>query len=302
MKRDQKSQKGLDWKRLILGQPGLYWAAVKKFNQDNGFFLASAITFDLLICLIPSILLLLGLIGNYLYEDRAVLDQIRRYLDTAVPSLDPQIMDNLWKVIRDRQIVGILGFGGLLWASTWIFGSLRTALNIIFQAKGRGVFWGKGIDVLMVFAGGILFLVSLFLTSGITFLQQSRLTPWIGLGPIAQWALKYVVPFVFTFFMFILIYRIIPNRGVRLRSVLHGALFSSVLWDIVKHLFEWYVLHLGRFSALYGSLSTLAVFFFWIYYSSCVLLLGGEVVYIKHTHLAGEPDANDAVKGVNQLK
>jgi uncharacterized BrkB/YihY/UPF0761 family membrane protein len=31
---------------------------------------------------------------------------------------------------------------------------------------------------------------------------------------------------------------------------------------------------------VYGSLSTLAIFFFWIYYSSAILLLGGEVAFL----------------------
>jgi len=45
-------------------------------------------------------------------------------------------------------------------------------------------------------------------------------------------------------------------------------------------LFGWYVLHLGRFSMVYGSLSTLAVFFLWIYYSSAILILGEEVAFL----------------------
>jgi uncharacterized BrkB/YihY/UPF0761 family membrane protein len=31
---------------------------------------------------------------------------------------------------------------------------------------------------------------------------------------------------------------------------------------------------------LYGSLSTLGVFFFWIYYSSLILLLGAEIAFL----------------------
>jgi membrane protein len=45
-------------------------------------------------------------------------------------------------------------------------------------------------------------------------------------------------------------------------------------------LFGWYVLHLGRFSTVYGSLGTLAIFFFWVYYSSAILILGGEVAFL----------------------
>jgi membrane protein len=72
------------------------------------------------------------------------------------------------------------------------------------------------------------------------------------LGPIIRLILKYLVPFFFT----------------------------SLLWEVAKQLFGWYILHLGRFSMVYGSLSTLVIFFLWIYYSSTILLLGGEVAFL----------------------
>ena len=59
---------------------GLLWLALKKFNRDNGFFLSSGITFNILINLIPFILLLLALVGTYLYNDQEVLDHIHAYL------------------------------------------------------------------------------------------------------------------------------------------------------------------------------------------------------------------------------
>jgi membrane protein len=77
--------------------------------------------------------------------------------------------------------------------------------------------------------------------------------------------------------MCFLIYKIIPNRKIHFGTALQAALFTGVFWEVAKQLFGWYVLHLGRFSMVYGSLSTLAIFFFWIYYSSAILLLGGEV-------------------------
>jgi uncharacterized BrkB/YihY/UPF0761 family membrane protein len=36
----------------------------------------------------------------------------------------------------------------------------------------------------------------------------------------------------------------------------------------------------GRFSLIYGSLSALIIFILWVYYSSSILLLGGEVALL----------------------
>lgn len=43
----------INWRKHILPKFHFLWAALKKFDDDNGFFLSSGVTFDLLICLIP---------------------------------------------------------------------------------------------------------------------------------------------------------------------------------------------------------------------------------------------------------
>ncbi len=102
---------------------GLLWRALKKFNADNGFFLSSGITFNILINLIPFIILLLAVVGVYLYNDQEVLGHMRIYLRNVAPTMDPKIMSNLMDVIQKRQAMGILGFAGLIWFSTWVFSS-----------------------------------------------------------------------------------------------------------------------------------------------------------------------------------
>lgn len=271
----------INWGERLIGKIRFLRDVLKKFDDDHGFFLSAGITFNFLICLIPLIFLLLALVGTYLYSDQVVLRYIREYLQNVVPSIDPKIMENISRVIQDRKIVGILGIGGLIWTSTWVFSSLRTALNIVFQAKGgRSILRGKAIDLLMIFLAIISLLISMILTSAITLIQGYRFQTLIDIGPILQWLLKYLVPFFFTFWMYFLVYEIIPNKKIQFRTALQAAFFTSLLWEVAKQLFGWYVLHLGRFSMVYGSLSTLAIFFLWIYYSSAILILGGEVAFL----------------------
>ena len=190
-------------------------------------------------------------------------------------------MRTILQITQTRKIVGILGIGGLLWTSTWVFSSLRTALNRIFQVEGgRGIVKGKAIDLLMIFLAGIALLMSMTLTSAVTFLQSYRLPAAIDMAPFIQWILKYPIPLFLTFWMFFWVYEIIPNRKVKIRPALKAALFSSLLWEIAKQLFGLYVRHLGRFSVVYGSLGTIAILFLWIYYSSAILLLGGEIAVL----------------------
>ena len=259
---------------------GLLWQALKKFNDDNGFFLSSGVAFNILITLFPFIMLLLALVGTYLYKDQEVLNHIRAYIRDVAPTVDPKIMGNLMDLIQKRRIVGILGFVGLLWTSTWVFSSLRIALNIVFRAKkSQGMIQGIMVDLLMIVLVGILLIVSMILSPVVIFLQGYQ--GWIPLavGPTIQWILKYLLPFILTYCMLSLIYKIIPHSKVHIKSALQAALFTSLLWELAKHLFAWYVVHLARYSIFYGSLSTLVIFVFWVYYSSTILVVGGEFAY-----------------------
>jgi len=270
------------FKRLkkFLKNFGLLWQALRKFNDDNGFFLSSGIAFNILINLIPFILLLLALVGTYLHNDQEVLNHIRAYFRDVAPALDPKVTKNLMDVMQNRQIVGILGFVGLLWFSTWVFGSLRIALNIVFRVeKSRGLLRGIGIDLLMILLAGILLLMSMILSSFVTFLQNYQGQIPVAMGPTIQWILKYLLPFFLTYCMFFLIYRIIPNKKAHFTSALQAALFASLLWELAKHLFGWYVVHLAGYSIFYGSLSTLVIFVLWVYYSSTILVVGWEFAY-----------------------
>jgi len=264
----------------ILKSFGLFWKALKKFNGDNGFFLSSGIAFNILVNLIPFIVVLLALAGAYLYNAQEVLNHIRVYFRDVFPALDPEIMKNLMDVIKNRQIVGILGFVSLLWFSTCVFSSLRIALNIVFRVeKSGGILRGIGIDLLMIYLAGTLLLVSMILSSVVIFLQGYQGQIPVVIGPTIQWVLKYLLPFFLTVGMFFLIYKIIPNKEVHFKSALQAAIFTGLLWELAKHLFTWYVVHLARYSILYGSLSTLIVLVLWVYYSSTILVVGGELAY-----------------------
>ena len=67
-----KPTHSMRFKRLkkVLKNFGLLWQALRKFNDDNGFFLSSGIAFNILINLIPFIMLLSALVGTYLYNDQ----------------------------------------------------------------------------------------------------------------------------------------------------------------------------------------------------------------------------------------
>lgn len=254
-------------------------SALVKFDRDRGFFLASGIAFQMLLCLVPFALLVLSFAGSYLVAHERVIEQVGRYLEQAAPALDPAIQQNLLEIVSHRRTTGIVGTVALLWLSTSVFGGLRISLNTIFEVpKARGTLHGFGFDLIMMVLCGCAFLLSVGLTAVFEYLRRrpSPLFPVVTERLLGN-SLAYVVPFAVILLICFLIYHMVPNRRVSMHAALLGAVFTGVLWEAAKHLFTWYVTAFGSYSLIYGSLSAAAVLLVWTYYSAAVLLLGAEV-------------------------
>lgn len=271
----------------------LLGSALVKFDRDRGFFLASGIAFQVLLCLVPFAMLLLSFAGSYLFADERVADQLGRYFAQAAPALDPGVRREFLGIVSHRGTYGVVGTVGLLWIATTVFGWLRIALNTIFGvAKARGTLRGLGLDLAMILLSGAAFLVSVGLTAAFEYLRHlpSPLFP-AETGLLLNVALAYVVPFLVTLLICFLIYLIVPDRRVSARAAILGALFTGVLWEAAKHLFTLYVSTFGSYSIVYGSLGAAAVLLVWTYYSAAVLLLGAEVTALLDGLPARQPSS-----------
>ena len=276
-------------------------SAVKKFDRDRGFFLASGIAFQVLLCLVPLALLVLSFAGTYLLSNDSVTEQVERYLARAAPVFDPSLQKGLLEIVTHRQTSGLIGTIGLLWMATTVFSWLRMALDTIFDVpKPHGTLLGFAVDLGMIVLSAASFLASVGLTAAIEYLQRAQTAIFPAApGLLLKIALSFGVPFAATLLFCFLIFRLLPNRRVAARSAVWGAVFTGVLWEASKHLFTWYVLSFGSYSIVYGSLGAAAVVLVWTYYSAAVLLLGAEVTALLEVRLqtGRQLPQNDSASG-----
>lgn len=76
---------------------------------------------------------------------------------------------------------------------------------------------------------------------------------------------------------FSLIYRFGTSRWTKGTPIFPGAILAAISWAIVSLLFRFYVAHIGIYNKIYGTLGTVAVLMLWLYLSSLVMLLGGQI-------------------------
>jgi membrane protein len=257
-----------------------------KAGQDDIFFLAGGIAFNVLLGAVPFLLLLISLFGYLLQtavEDphQVVLDYVLRVLPASRTVIEVT-RDRVEDLVSGTTRFGILGLLLLIWVSTRLIGSLRSALRDVFDIQeDRGIIGGKLFDAKMVVVAGTLFVANTAITVALEAVQTYGIE-LLGLrqGGVVQAAqalYAQILAYAFIFVMFVLIYRFLPARRIPWRIALVSATFTSVVFELLKSAFAWYVANLAEYGSTYGVFASIVVLIFWIYYSAVVFVLGGEV-------------------------
>ena len=72
------------------------------------------------------------------------------------------------------------------------------------------------------------------------------------------------------------IYTYIPNKKLSFISQIPGAVFVAAAWSIFTFGFSLYIEYFSGFTA-YGTLGTIVLFLFWLYFCSYIMLMGAVI-------------------------
>jgi membrane protein len=260
--------------------------AFQRFDENDLFTSAAAMSYFGLLTLFPALLTLLAL-SNRTTAGTEMLSQIMQAY--------PGSREFLRATIRSLSTVGTGGvitcIVVVLWAGSWVFAVIERAMNRIWRTKPRPFLHGRLLTVAMIGAVGLLLAASVLVTSIVVTLQQyaerlplrvlQRFT-WLMMIGSAFWQLVFLLLSVLvTFTLFTVVYRFMPNSRVTLRDALPGAILGGALWEGAKYLFAW-SLHYFHYDQIYGSVGAVVALLTWGYVSSLILLFGAQLTEVFH--------------------
>jgi len=162
-----------------------------------------------------------------------------------------------------------------------VFSSLENALNVVFKVKkGRHFLWSIFLSIIIITLIIVIILLSFIASSLIPLLKTLKpMFPQLQIGLITGFLIRYVVPFLIVLFTVTVLYILLPKCKVKTIHAFIGALFTTIFLEIAKHIFTWYVGTVVKFGTIYGPLTAFVVFLLWVFYSSCIFLIGAEIVH-----------------------
>ena len=255
--------------------------------NDNTLRLAASLAFYTVFSLAPIIIIATAVAAMIVGEEvahRTLIDQI----DGLVGEAGAVAVSDVLKSAdaSNRSVLAtIIGVGSLLVGSTAVFAELQAALNQIWDVQAapegtrmiRKLVVDRLVSFSLVLGIGFLLLVSLIISAILAFVEES-LNVWLPMAWVWRLA-NIVVSYLVVTFIFMAIYKILPDVKITWRDVLVGAAVTALLFTLGKFFIG---LYLGQvpLAGTYGAAGSFVVLLIWIYYSALICFFGAEFTQV----------------------
>ena len=275
-----------------------------KWNDDSVFFSAAAISFNVLITILPLGLLIITFSGLAFQGDSDLQQGLTQWMDTANPLIPDTTRQEIVNTINSGRtgVPGIIGFVFLLWLVSRLFGTIRTALDRIFEVdKGRNIVLGKLYDFLLALLVAVCFISALLFSAMARLVVESPVgdvvSQWPLIGRLTGGGLARILGVSFTLLLFFTLFKAAPNKKIGYRQALLATFIAALFTYLGTHVYVWAISQPG-WGLVYGSLARVMATFFLLYWE-CVILLGAaEISEVVH-HERNVNRINRKVRGRN---
>ena len=260
--------------------------SIIKSVVDNDFFgMAAEMGFMLVIGFFPFVLFLtalFGWIGKHVF-----MQPIFIFMNNIMPDDVVQLLNTVLEEVfffSKGGFVAVLGFAITLILSTNTLAIVLKGLNRAYKVEEtRSFIYTRLLSLVMVFVNTLV----LFLSINLIIFGKviiNFLTTYLGLSQHAGNIMLFVrwpIAFMALFIMAYLSYYILPDLGghekLRRHSALPGTIFFCLSWLLGSWCFSFYINNLHTYNFVYGTIAGFAVMMVWLYYTSILILIGGEI-------------------------
>ena len=254
--------------------------ALERFGETRATQAAASLAYYIFFSLFPLLLVLISLTSSVLRSDQAQQRTIS-FIQDAVPVSQQLLEQNINRVLELRGTVGIIGLVSLLWSASGAFTILSQNINRAWTRAEDLNFLEKRLVGFGIIGGIVLLLLLSLASTMLVNLLPQLTTPLqkLGINVSNLWGLAArLISWVFTFGMFLALYRWVPNTEVSWQAAAWGAGVAGLGWELAKAGFVWYLRSgLAGYELIYGSLGTVVALLFWIYLSGNIALLGAYI-------------------------
>ena len=271
------------WKKRIGRLPvfGVLFRAALLGREDHAKDMAASIAFFSFLSLFPLLLGLVALVSSVL-KSEALMGRIMAAVNEFFPVGAGFVTDNIDSLIRLRGAAGIASVLVLLWSARKMVGAISRGINLALHLERNiAVFLSPLRNFGLILAVTLLMFASTAVTPVIDVLVGQS-PGWVpaSLQDRLDVFGSQLISTASTAALIMVTYLLVPYERPAWRQIWPGMLTATVLIELGKKVFVYYVENVSRLDAVYGSISSVIVLLFWLYFFGRILLYGAEVMAV----------------------
>jgi membrane protein len=256
--------------------------AGKQFVADDCMGLAQQVAYSALLAFLPSVILLIGLLGLF---GTGAFDSLEKFVGSVAPHGVISMIDLAKKDAAQNKggsaIAFVVGLFGGVWAASGGMGAVIKAVNRAYDRMETRPFWKVRLTAIVLVAATGIVLAGMFLLiifGGSLGDAIAKKTP-LGGGFTVVWNIaRWPIAFLAILLFFALVYYLAPNREQRdWKWVTPGSLVGAALWLLLSGLFALYTSFSSSYARTYGSLAGGIILLLWLNYTAWAILFGAEL-------------------------
>jgi membrane protein len=293
--------------------PKSFWAMLKQtfsgIGKDNVLKLSASLAYYTIFSLGPMMIVVLFL-ADMFWGREAIQGRLHAQIQGLVggkAALQIQEVIKNASIDSSNTVTTLVGFITLFIGASTVFAEIQESINMIWKLRVKPK---KGLikfiltrllSFSLVVGLGFLLLVSLLINA----LMEGFMDRLQQLLPNATVTVFYILNLVLTlliiWFLFAIIFKVLPDAKIRWKDVMAGALFTALLFMAGKFLITFYI---GRsdVGSAYGTAGSLVVLLLWIYFSSIVLYIGAEFTKCYAIRFGSEIKPNDYAVAIQPVE
>lgn len=253
----------------------------REFNQVGCFVRAGNLAFVTLLSLVPLLTVSFTVLSAFptFRELGHKLQQALFESFVAIPT--ETIRDYLQAFINQTAQLSAMGMIFLMATAVLLMFSMEQTFNAIWHTKRNRsavtaflLYWSVITFIPLVIATIVWLANYLIMQVNLINSNLHFITEFITL----------VAPYIATFIAFAVLYITLPNCKVKPKNAMIAAFIVTIMFEIARKAFAFYIVHLSVYQIIYGALAIIPVFFIWLYVSWVIILFGGVLNYALALH------------------
>lgn len=248
----------------------------KQLTRDNVNAYAASIAFFLFLSLIPMLMLVCAILP---YTRVTEADLMRALTEIVPPSMDTFVINQVIYVYD--QSPGVLSVSAVItvWsAAKGVLALMRglNAVNGVVEERGYIRQRLEACFYTVIILASIVFSLGLMVFGNVILQFLLKHFPPIGIVVEVLAPFRFLAGWAVLAIVFTLLYTWMPNKKMRFKMQIPGAVFVSVAWGIFSYVFSIYVDHFKGLD-MYGSMTTIIVVMVWLYCCMYIVMIGANM-------------------------